>query len=348
MKTSQTFGLAILALLTLSCSNTKLSGEIAPGVGAKYSDSLNDSKTKPNETKPTPTGESAESITIDLPAAPAVTPVIVSGASLTCSLKDLTTASCLATEAKGAAFDFAVARAYVIKGSPAVWTATKFNKIVTGEWNIDVTSISGSFAIGIQNAQKETLTDWIIQPDAPPLNLVKDGGFESLILESNPTLDFQFIMSQPSLSWQARFTPDFTTCKVPYIEIQIANHGMTPSEGSRYTELNSACRDTSLDGPSPIALYQKVGNLIKNNFYEIRLQHRRRIDFPPPVGFQVAFGNQVLPAVPVAQVEWIEYRAIVKADSIEAVLSIEETSRHESGIGTLIDNVRIFDLGSSQ
>lgn len=358
MKILSTLEILFLTSLALSCSDAKLNGEVTAGSKNNAADSLTDSKApavepikQPDAVSPigaSPSTQSSGSTTIDLPSVPAISPVVISGASLTCSLTTDTSAHCYAKASKGEPLDFAVADAFLIKGSPAAWTPTTFIKLGIGEWSVDVTGVTGSFGIAVRDAAAATLADWIIRAPDAPVNLVNDGGFETLIHATKSNEPYQYIAPTPTSIWQARFVKDFTGCKVVMMEIQLAHDDVRPTEGRRLVELNSACRDTALDTPSPIAMYQTVKNLVKDNLYEIRLDYRRRADLTAAVGFQITVGNQLLPAVSVTQTGWQEYRTIVKAESIEALLSIEETTRHASGIGTLIDNVRIYDLGSGK
>ncbi|RYZ47723.1 MAG: hypothetical protein EOP07_26640, partial [Proteobacteria bacterium] len=191
MKILSTLEFLIITSLALSCSDAKLNGEVTSGSKNKDADSQTDYKSPAVETPKqpgvvspigaNPNPQAPDSTTIDLPSVPALSPVVISGASLTCSLTTDTTAHCYAKASKGEPLDFAVSDAFLIKGTAATWTPTTFMKLGIGEWSVDVTGVKGSFGIAVQDAAAATLADWIIRAPDAPVNLVNDGGFETLI-----------------------------------------------------------------------------------------------------------------------------------------------------------------------
>lgn len=294
-------------------------------------------------------------VVIDVPAVVAVPPTVIAGALLTCSVANASapSAQCYAKTEAGADFNFIAVRAFILRGSPASWIPTAYTAMKTGQWSIDVTGQTGSYGIALQNEQNQTLTAMIIDPKQLPINLVKDGSFEGLVSATKPTVDFQWVHPAPGDVWQARFAKGFAGCQNIRFEIQL-NRGtlVAPDGSSRFTEINSSCRDINnpqaFDSTSPIALLQTIKGLKKDNFYEIRLSYRTRPDLQQPVGFQLSFGAQSFPAVTASPNAWQEFSTVVKANEIEALLAIEETSNYASGMGTLIDDVRIYDLGSGK
>lgn len=183
----------------------------------------------------------------------------------------------------------------------------------------------------------------VINPEAPRFNLLKDGGFETLVETANPNNGYQFIPSSPALSWQARVSKIFPGCKVPYIEVQIARYALAPTEGRRFVELNSTCRDTGSDASSPVALFQNT-TLQKDHFYELIFDYRRRPETATPTRFRASVGSQVVLEQNAIN-KWIEVKSMIKVDASNPTIEFEELTNDKNGVGTLIDNVRIYDLG---
>ncbi|RYZ50707.1 MAG: hypothetical protein EOP07_22505 [Proteobacteria bacterium] len=346
----QTVLLFIAVWSAMACNETSLKDQQTLGKADQTSGDVNQGIANPATPGEQPYSSTPVEVppingsVVELPATPAIIPTIVTGASLTCSVAKNGISLCKALTMDGAIFDYPAIEAFVLKSDPVQWSPVAFQRLSAGIWEVTVgTAGASTFGVALQDAEKKTLADWVINPEAPRFNLINDGSFESLVETANPTNGYQFIPSSPALSWQARVSKIFPGCKVPYIEVQIARNQLAPTEGNRFVELNSTCRDSGADGSSPVAIFQKT-SLLKDHFYELIFDYRRRPETAIATRFKASVGSQVVIEKNAIN-KWIEVRSMIKVDAANPTIEFEELTNDKNGVGTLIDNVRIYDLG---
>lgn len=261
---------------------------------------------------------------------PAIVPTVIAGANLTCSATALG-AECETTLKESLTpSDIPGVKFYIIKPVDLVWNEIQAQRIQAGRYAI-ATNLE-SYAIGMSLADSSATGTWV---KPPPQNLVKNGTFEDYAPGLYPTVDTD--------SWRAALPPAKEPCEANYIEIVVAG------DGKKFMDLNAACTVGVRDYSSAM-VYQgfatKAGNLYQTFFeYSGNLSS----GFVAPSGISVywnslAMFNATLPAE--TSLNWKEKSFVNIGTSATGVLQFHDSSGLVHGRGSLVDNVRVFDLGA--
>lgn len=292
--------------------------------------------------------------------AEALPPVSIGGAYLYCHISEhkIYEAECLAKDAQGNPSSFNAERAYILSGNPVQWMATTFSKdpSVAGRWLI-ATNPAGSknFGIALANRQNQILADWIVESGNPPPLALKDGSFENQkvdVSSAEAMHNTQYRTADAQGAWKARPSRN-SECTIGTLEVQSlsiaatmgAAQNWTADDGEQWIELDSACgRTTTAAKGGNMAVYQDL-SLSVGHIYEISFAYKRRPIDTNLERFTARLGDSLLLDKTVTISEWTEYKALRKASKNVLRLEFEELGL-EDGVGTLIDNVRVIDLGT--
>lgn len=267
----------------------------------------------------------------------ALPPVPVAGAYLKCSVIR-SGVRCSAYDFESRPYNLQAVRAYVISGNPVVWQEVNFRVEGIGVWSVMLEK-RGSFAIAFVDGNNRFLSDWIVRPEDSPANFVADPSFESYQLN-----DGQYFVTAPAANapWQVRKPANaVNNCSIAMLEIQSNIPTSVAEDGVQVAELNSDCKDSPKPaGPYQITLFQTL-NVQPGHSYEIVFSYRYRAKGTLAVGL----GSKTIAKFPVTDEIWQQFRTIFTADSGQLELSFSQSDSSAGGGGTLIDNVRAYDLG---
>lgn len=335
----------LLTLLVAACQNADLNKS-----GVRSGSTTTDASTStPADEKNLSNSESmasseAESVEDEL----AITPVMIGGAFLTCRLPNpgASETSCFASDTNGQPISIPVHDAFVRQGGPALWMPAKVRAGADiGHYIVSLPDgVVSDFGIALVYEQGKVLMDWVVGSDPSRLNLVRDGSFENLLIENGAT--FAQLPSTNSPNWKAR-TTDTSNCgdNIGYLEVQ--NIGVPSSRpaahGNQWLELDAACSNNALGNAGNMATYQDVST-VPGNFYLLRFSFARRItDTAQEILRVTAGGDLVMESVTTLN-EWQTRSYLFKAKSNSARMEFEEKGV-ANRLGTLLDNVQVFDLG---
>lgn len=327
---ARAFSLSFL-LLQLACSNKEaaLSGQTAAS---------NTEAEKPAEPEPIYEGKGDDE-SGDL-SAEALTPTPIGGAYLVCNPIP-EGAECRAFDYQNQPYDMQADRAFILTGKPVLWSSIEFVRTNVGTWTVKVPADVSSFGIAFLDRIDQHLADWIVKEDSAPQNLALDGSFESLEATG---IDYQAMLPPEGYPWKVlKSDSAINLCTLAYLEVQTIASGQPPIDGNQWIELNSSCLDPN---PVPPLIYNiTVSQKIKvevGHSYLILVNHRSRA----PGSFDVFFGASKLASLFSGDSSWQQLSFVRKADSTEAEIAITGRGESDGGGGTLIDNIRIYDLGT--
>ena len=174
-------------------------------------------------------------------------------------------------------------------------------------------------------------------------NLVQDGSFETISIVQGPTF---YAGSGQHPSWDVVAGSNFGCINsIPELEIQTNRNGATfvpqSSEGNQHLELDSRCSDNSAGGN--VAVYQDL-KTIPGHIYTIEFDTRARDTNIGEEAYVVMFGDEEIHNGESMNMEWQKMSFQVKATKETSRILFEEMGTSNS-MGTLIDNIEVFDLG---
>ena len=278
----------------------------------------------------------------------AVAPVPVSGANLTCSVST-DGVNCYALTPEGQPFDFKRQTTYLIAGNPQVWKEIPSTQTAVGSWQIALSDVtSGSFAIGLVNAQNEMLADWVIDAARPPLNLVTDGSFEGFPVPNGAA--YQYFTNTTNLAWTASLPNTGAVCSAPVLEAHVSTVSVTAPDGQKFIDLNSACNINSADSTTETAnnsiisqqLALQAGHTYQLRFSAAKITNRAFAS----TRFTARFGGALLLDKTLSSTAWTEFKFVVQAPSDVSSIEFQEVLQTTLPQGTSLDKVSLYDLGA--
>lgn len=319
---------------------TKSSNADAPGPAEPGSTGPNSAE--PSSAEPSLGYRGTSTLDIDELQAEALMPVPVSGAYLVCTPIPRG-AKCRAFDYQNRPYDMLADRAFILTGNPVSWTRIDFLRVGVGTWIVNVPATEKSYGVAFLDANDQHLADWIMIADSNPENLALDGSFESLDVGGE---DYLPVLPSADYPWKVfkSSSPIFINrCSVAMLEIQTTLSGQPPIDGKQWIELNSDCLDPDVGHPETfnVTVSQKI-KVEPGHSYLVMFNHRSRAEGD----FEISFAGSSLATVHSADPSWRELRFLKKVDSAEVEISLTGMNNSGGGGGTLIDNVRIYDLGA--
>lgn len=173
-------------------------------------------------------------------------------------------------------------------------------------------------------------------------NVVKDPSFEEIAVSGG---GFATLVQQGNFkSWLARNKAD-TGCLdlSPIIELQTNHAKQKALNGKQWTELDSACAFDNGENAGNIGLFQDLA-VIKDHVYAISFGAKRRAEANTLQRMRMTWGGLLLFEQDTIQDDWTVFSMIQTSTSNGARIDFEETG-YSDGYGTLLDDIRIYDLG---
>lgn len=281
-------------------------------------------------------------------------PVMVAGAFLSC--RSITpgeneTYECQARQENGDIFPIEGEVQVLLYEAPLqTWHRLPFASLnrEAGLFTVNVSAnIQKPFAIALVTKEGVLLLDWIDSDNGNLNNLVLDGSFEFQTLQAGAGSGF-FTNDQLEY-WQVRpgvnhNCPD----NIAYMEIQqrIANVTQASFHGSQHVELDSGCTDISIPNAGNVAIYQDVSIMPKHLYFLSFYTTRRQAGNSRNQAIRVRFDAEVIYEGQTTHNNWQERKKFWLANEEQAAIRLEfsEIGRPDS-LGTLLDHVRLFDLG---
>jgi len=326
-----------------ACDSAEMRGGTAIGNGSGTLSGTNNNL-NPSGKSDTPSEADDSAISTFAPEPDAATlPTAISGASLLC-LPVLGNMECSVYDQTHALIDYPVTRAFIISGTPAVWTETTFTPSEKGKWTVVVPPmITGNYGVALNGAQSQVIAD-LHTSDELPVNLVADPSFESYT--STVADGSIFSPGAASTIWVGRVGPR-TACTIPIIEVQRTRAAVSAFDGNNFVELNSMCTDNprKTNDPNATILTQEL-NLLAGHFYEITFAVARAPERTTASRVVVRLSGTLAVDTLVPDTAWTEQKMIVQANGTNNRLEFEELLVDKTAIGTLLDNVRVYDLGA--
>lgn len=369
----------------VACDSSPMAGDVAIGknsVAAIVESSDYKEESTPSEISPSPPqsndapeeAEIAEQEPVADPALPlplpipsppslapeALPPVSISGAYLNCLISESRPSEldCSARDGNGNPSPFKAKQAYILSGNPVQWKITTFveNAVSVGRWQVNVLSgTEESFGVALADERNQVLVDWVEQSgELPPLQL-RDGSFEDQKVDtrtSESMRNTQYLAPEAQGAWKAKPSRN-SRCRTGTMEVQSLSiaatmpnpQGWEAAEGEQWTELDSACTDaTGTAEGGNMAVYQDL-SLVAGHIYEISFSYKHRPIDTALERFSVRLGDQLLFDKTVTSNDWAEFKTVRKLSSGQVRLEFEELGV-ENGMGVLIDDVRVLDLGT--
>lgn len=121
--------------------------------------------------------------------------------------------------------------------------------------------------------------------------------------------------------------------------------GFFPADGNQWVELDSTCSVPINEGSNGgnIALYQDL-TLAAGHIYEVIFEYKAKQPHDSLQKISVKFGGETVLVKEVTETDWTTYK-FTRAVSTDAIrIEFEELGK-DDGKGTMLDNVRIYDLG---
>lgn len=328
------------AYLVACSSDARMSGKTSQSK-AEAAPIPKDAGSNPESSPNTPSDAKIDSSNlISEPEPEAIMPTPIGGAYLVCnSTPD--GASCQAFDFQNQPYDMRVERAYLLTGNPVRWTSIDFNSVGMGAWTVKLPAVSGSFGIAFLDKIDQHLSDWIVKADLPPENLALDGSFEGIKIGS---LDFAIVTTAADYPWQVSRPSAanvINSCPIVWLEVQSVGTGIPSIDGNQWVELNGFCEEAQNPAIYNVTLTQKI-KVEPGHSYEVLFSYRSR----EAADLEVSFGGSKLVMHSADQTTWKEARILKKVDSAEAELIFTGMTKTTDGGGTLIDKVRVYDLGA--
>lgn len=290
----------------------------------------------------------------------AVVPVPIGGAPLTCirSTDASAVVRCDMKMESGAPVSSNPNMVYIVSGEDPVQTKVAITPAATGSFTFTIPTQLQSlkaFAVAVgftdnaysgsnsfKYAGKDVLMAMVGYGKADLTNVVKDPGFEEFVV---PAKDSSLYIEQGDFkNWMARSKAD-TGCLdlSPMIEIQ-KNYGTAAAfEGKQWTALDSVCAEDHAKAAGNIGLFQDLV-VKKDHIYAISFAQKRRPGVSSLQKIVVSWGSEVLVQRETVDTQWTVLSIIKAATTDQMRIDFEEVGLSD-GYGTLLDDVRVYDLG---
>lgn len=280
----------------------------------------------------------------DVFAPEAQAPVAIGGAFLSCS-QDAAIVECTTFNKDSQPYAYPLSKAYIVTADTSEWQEVNTIGINYGKWQLErPEAIDGSFAITFTSNSEGWLADWIVDSEAPPKNLVRDGSFENFLLEGDSDLFSAFPGDSPD--WTGRLPSD-PLCPKAVIEIKSSTSVSSALDGDQFAELNSLCSEGGGYGPNNTILGQSL-NLVPGRLYQIvfalALSQERIFQLSR---VSVMFGSEELLQSDVSKTGWTQFTFVREAKAASVNLSFKDLRNDVLVAGTLLDDVQVYDLGAS-
>ncbi len=279
----------------------------------------------------------------------AVMPVPISGAPLTCirSAEAAAEVRCTFQEEDGTPSDVNPSFGFIISGQDPSRTPVKLSRESVGIFTFNIPSeLSSLTAFGVGLADTDENIQMALVGDGRPdlTNLVKNSSFEDYIIPLDTDV---FMVPQGEFkNWFGRYK-DQTACLdiSPIMKIQKTGVDLTAFEGKQWAELETVCAEDRSRLGGNAAFFQDL-TVLKDHAYAIAFAYRRSGPKALLQKFALRWNADLLLEKEVADERWTWNYLIKSATTDRIRLDFEEIGIAD-GFGTLIDDVRVYDLGLS-
>ena len=276
------------------------------------------------------------------------TPIAVGGAYLYCS-KTTAGVECVIHDEYQRPVDFVGLNAYIVSGSPAVWSKVALTPTSKGHWTVTLPpGLSGSFAVVIDNQKGEIVADWVVDSVKPPVTLITDGGFESFVVDS---FGYSYFTTSNVNSWSIKLPATGATCDEAKLEVQLSRSVSSDvkflsREGRNFVELNSACgSDPSTEGPNNTIVYQTF-DTVPGHVYQLSFAAGRTQSTEGSSILGVKVGGKSVLQREFTSEPWIDFKILFMATAVKTTLEFQELAPGDTPFGTVLDAVAVYDIGS--
>ncbi len=272
----------------------------------------------------------------------ATIPVAIGGAPLLCGLnKTSNIVSCQTFDGDGKPMDYNPDFAYIISGKIPVQTQVPLKKTGLGEFAFVLPSEIRSleaFGVGLGSSSADILLTMVGYGDTDLENIVRDPSFENVVIPVD-----KFIPTSEYKSWQGN-TRVATNCVDLNAIMEQQKTGALGKgfDGAQWADLDSHCTSDPKGTGGNILLYQDLA-VQQDHMYSISFAQKRNKNNSTSK-LIVRWGGEVLLEQETTADNWVVLTTMKPAKSSSARIEFEEIGL-EDALGTLIDDVRIYDMG---
>jgi len=274
-------------------------------------------------------------------------PIPIAGSPLTCvrtadASKEV---RCTYQEADGKPMDQNPTVGFMISGQDSQKTPVDLTRLGIGLYSFQIPAPLLSltaFAVGLGSSNNDVQVSLVGKGQPDLLNVVKDSGFEEYAI--NDDADVLFVQQGLFRNWFGVFKGETRCLSVaPIIKIQKGGPLNVVHEGRNWAELESVCADDYTKLGGNYAMFQDVP-VLKGHLYMMAFAVKHNGPVSSSQRLAVKWNEDTLLDKNVVENEWTMVRYMKVAPADGARITFDEIGASD-GFGSLIDDVRIYDLG---
>ncbi|RYZ58359.1 MAG: hypothetical protein EOP07_07230 [Proteobacteria bacterium] len=257
--------------------------------------------------------------------------------------------NCLASDSKGSPLNFKPFKVFYSDSKSMIWVPTVFVAAAKpSTWTVQLPENVIDEEIGILLLSEDNfyLANWISPKPDRPLNLVKDGSFESIKIDPLNLETTRFLVSSSNLAWKARIDP--TANCVAIIEQSSIDYSAIPAaqDGSQWVQLTSPCEPGLGSQRNRVAISQ-VLNLKIAHQYELSFYYQAPLRTSKQTELSFSYSPTLITSFTVTQNTWTLYKTVFTATLAQQTLEFAENGLVVNG-GTALDNISIIEIGAPE